>query len=99
MKTKQDREGKIAPKLRIFRNCINLIRCLPLLQYDEKNPCDAATEPHEITHITDALRYFCASWTYPPVTPKEAIQRSILERMFKTEKANYGDEGDFISWE
>lgn len=99
LKTKQDREGKIAPKLRIFRNCINLIRCLPLLQYDEKNPCDAATEPHEITHITDALRYFCASWTYPPVTPKEAIQRSTLERMFKTEKANYGDEGDFISWE
>lgn len=99
LQLKEDREGNKVPRLRIFKNCVNLIRCLPLLQYDEKNPCDAATEPHEITHITDALRYFCASWTYPPVTPKEVIQRSALERMFKTEKANYGDEGDFISWE
>ena len=38
-------------KLKIFRNCINLIRCLPTVQIDDKNPNDVATEPHELTHI------------------------------------------------
>lgn len=45
------------PRLRIFANCTELIRCLPLLQYSEKDPNDCATEPHDITHVTDALRY------------------------------------------
>ncbi|MBQ9992436.1 MAG: hypothetical protein IJP33_03290, partial [Firmicutes bacterium] len=45
--------------LQIFPNCVNLIRCLPALQTDSKNPNDCATEPHEITHAPDALRGFC----------------------------------------
>ncbi len=52
-------------RLKIFSTCRNLIRCLPLLQYDEKKVNDAATEPHEVTHAPDALRYFAISWTYP----------------------------------
>lgn len=48
------------PRLTIFRNCKNLIRCLCQLSYSEKNPCDAATSPHEITHAPDALRYFAS---------------------------------------
>lgn len=51
-------------KIKIFNNCINLIRCIPQLQHDEKNCNDVATEPHEITHIPDALRYYCVSHTY-----------------------------------
>ena len=51
--------------LKIFSNCINLIKYLPQLQHDEKEPNDVATEPHEPTHITDALRYFCVSRTAP----------------------------------
>lgn len=51
--------------LKIFSNCVNLIKYLPQLQHDEKEPNDAATEPHEPTHITDALRYFCVSRTAP----------------------------------
>lgn len=47
----------------IFSNCKNLLHCLPLLQHDEKDPSDASTEPHDITHICDALRYFCISRT------------------------------------
>lgn len=46
-------------KLRILDSCVNLIRCLPLLQYDERRYGDAATTPHEITHCPDALRGFC----------------------------------------
>ena len=45
------------PRLRIFRTCRELIHCLPLLQHDEKKPDDVATEPHNITHAPDALRY------------------------------------------
>lgn len=51
--------------LKIFSNCINLIKYLPQLQHDEKEPNDVATEPHEPTHITDALRYFCVSRVAP----------------------------------
>ncbi len=46
--------------LTISRECPNLIRCLPLLQYDTGRAGDASTEPHEITHAPDALRYFAS---------------------------------------
>lgn len=45
-------------RLKIFRNCKNLIRVLPQLQFDDKDPGDAAKEPHELTHACDAMRYF-----------------------------------------
>ena len=49
-------------KINIFENCSQLIRTLPLLIHDDKNPNDAAKEPHEVTHAPDALRYFVAAW-------------------------------------
>lgn len=48
-------------RMKIFRNCANLIRSLPQLLYDPHSPGDAATRPHEITHAPDALRYFACS--------------------------------------
>lgn len=48
-------------KLKIMRNCQNLIRCLPLLMHDKKRVGDAAVHPHAITHAPDALRYFAVS--------------------------------------
>ena len=59
-----DEQGRPAAKIRIFENCINLIRTLPLLQHDEHNPNDAAKDPHELTHAPDAIRYFVASRPY-----------------------------------
>lgn len=56
-------DGGRSARLKIFRGCKNLIRTLPMLQYDDKRPNDAAREPHEITHAPDALRYFCVYWT------------------------------------
>lgn len=58
-------------KLEIFENCTNLIRCIPLAQYDAKKINDMATEPHEITHSLDAIRYFATYWTH---APKEVAQ-------------------------
>lgn len=43
----------------IFSNCTKLIECLPALQRSQKKPNDCMTEPHDITHLPDALRYFC----------------------------------------
>ncbi len=68
--------------LKIFSNCLNIIRCLPQLQHDDKNPNDVATEPHELTHITDALRYFCVSRTAPSkeIVNKETTFNFEFER-------------------
>ncbi len=53
-----DRDGNLRPRLRIFSTCRNLIRCLPSLEWDPAVPGDCRTEPHELTHAPDALRYF-----------------------------------------
>ena len=67
LKVGVDEYGRKAAPLVIFRNCVNLIRCIPLAQYSDRNPNDVATEPHEITHSLDALRYFVAG----QIAPKE----------------------------
>lgn len=92
-KVRNEQTGEIYEDcdLKIFSNCLNLIRCLPQLQHDEKNPNDCAVEPHDITHITDALRYFCVSQTQPA-----KIEKSILKEFgFEETKAKY-DYGENI---
>jgi phage terminase large subunit len=56
-----DEFGKRTARLKIFDNCVNLIRTLPALQRDIQNPNDTAINPHELTHAPDALRAFCAT--------------------------------------
>ena len=53
-------DGRLTARLQIFESCLNLIRTLPLLQFDRRDVTDAAGEPHELTHAPDALRYFAA---------------------------------------
>jgi len=71
--TKCEQTGKtiITARLKIFSNCANLIRTLPQLQRDDKDPNDVATEPHELTHAPDALRYFLADRPVPTRIPKK----------------------------
>lgn len=59
----EDEQGLKTAKLRIFPGCVNLIRTLPQLRYDDKHINDVATEPHELTHGPDAIRGFCVFWT------------------------------------
>lgn len=69
-------------KLVIFDNCTELIKCLPALQVDPKRPTDCATEPHDITHAPDALRYFAVYWSRPaePEKPKSVkVRKDIYE--------------------
>ncbi len=72
--------GGCLPGIEISSACPFLIRCISELCYDEKNSCDASCDPHEITHITDALRYFCAS---RPVPATERTYPSPLEKYRK----------------
>lgn len=67
LKVFPDEQGQLTSKLHIFSNCVNLIRTLPAVQFDEKNPNDVAIEPHELTHAPDAIRYFCTMWQAPMI--------------------------------
>ena len=51
------------PALLVTEDCRALIRNIQLILHDDKNPSDCSTEPHDITHICDALRYFCVTRT------------------------------------
>ena len=64
------REGA-PPRLRFFRQCAEICRCLPLLQIDPAAPSDTLTEPHAITHAPDALRGFAITFVHPATRPRE----------------------------
>lgn len=66
-----DEQGQTIAPLRIFSNCLNLIRTLPSVAVDAKNPNDVAREPHELTHAPDAIRYFVAGRPIPAAMPIE----------------------------
>lgn len=66
---KKDSNG--IARLKIFKTCPYLIDHLPSLQRDPKRPNDTLTEPHEITHGPDALRYFAVYWYKPSPPPEE----------------------------
>lgn len=65
LRPRTDEQGIPAADLRIFSNCVNLIRTIPALQHDPRRPGDALREPHAITHAPDALRGFCVYATAP----------------------------------
>ena len=53
---------------------------------DEKEPNDVASEPHEYTHILDALRGFCTMRQLPSTEPSKAVdpQHSFIKKENKT---------------
>lgn len=92
IKSKDIETGKeiATSKLKIFRNCNNLIKNLPQVQTDEKNPNDVATEPHDLTHICDALRYFCVNFTRPTEVQKEKTEYEEQEEKNYRNYIDYG---------
>ena len=62
---RRDTDGEMRPRLTIFSSCRNLIRTLPALQHDTRNPSDTANTPHELTHAPDALRGYAATVREP----------------------------------
>lgn len=82
-----------ASNLVIFDNVAPLIEYLPAIQIDDKDPNDCATQPHELTHICDALRYFCISRISPT---KELVDREKTFYSMFEEKETYKDYGEEI---
>ena len=54
--------GRKEARLKIFRTCPKILDCLPALQRDPEKPEDCLTNPHEVTHLPDALRYFATGF-------------------------------------
>ena len=93
-KVHENDKGEKAAAIVIFKNCVNLIRCIPQLQYDDKNPNDVAKNPHEITHGPDALRYFVAGFPAPKTVIKKKVNRIPFplrpDNVMETETVVYG---------
>jgi phage terminase large subunit len=66
------RDDNDQPGLVVTEDCAGIIRNLPAIQHDERNPSDCSTQPHDITHICDAVRYFCVTRTLMPDKPVPA---------------------------
>lgn len=88
--------GEKFVRLKIFRNCHNLIRTLPQILIDEKNPDDCAKEPHELTHAPDALRYFAIYWTNPAPAPAEKRVKYRPDELEDYRRARTQAERDLI---
>ena len=80
LQPRKDTDGAVRPRLTIFDTCHNLIRTLPALQHDKRNPSDTANTPHELTHAPDALRGYAAT-VYEPVKamPQSAYDCEICD--------------------
>ena len=85
--------GEGEANLKFFSNCTNIIRCLPQLQHDDHDPSDVSTEPHEITHGPDAIRYFCAGRPVPN-KPKKPEPRYNFS--WEKPKADPGGRGERV---
>lgn len=96
-KRRNEHTGEIEQysNLVIFNTVLVLIQYLPQIQTDEKNPNDCATEPHELTHICDALRYFCVSRTKKPEEQKDKVIMSFFVEDSKV-KFDFGEEIEVV---
>ncbi len=78
------------PRLRIFSNCVNLIKNLSTIQHDEINPNDCAVTPHSITHLPDALRYFAVQHNnFPKINGKINSGAFVGDNPAKFLRRNY----------
>lgn len=82
-------EMRRTSKLKIFNTCINLVKYLPQVQKDTKNINDVATEPHYLTHVCDALRYFCVNYT---ADAKKEIDDSKKQNYMPSEIEDFFEE-------
>jgi phage terminase large subunit len=80
---KSEQTGKMitVSDIQIFKSCVYLILYLPQVRSNTKNINDVDTEPHYLTHITDALRYFCIMFTYPsrPLPKPELTEQEAFQ--------------------
>lgn len=78
-------------RMKIFSNCENLIKSLSQIKKDESDPNDVASEPHELTHSPDAIRYFCIMRQVPSVAKKESVNSENQRVLTVKPKDNLDD--------
>lgn len=83
-------------RLHIFRQCTEIIKCLPMLQIDPKRPTDCSTEPHEISHAPDALRGFAVYWTRPAPVQDTTPRREWTADMWEDYRNADEDERRYL---
>ncbi len=86
-----------APRIKIASCCENLIRCLPLLRFDERVREDAADTPHEITHAPEALRYALMS-RQPKAPPLQKPFKASIYAFDDYTPRKDGDYSDFLEF-
>lgn len=87
-------DGGYEARLKIFSCCTHLIEDLPALQVNIKKPNDCMTEPHDITHLPDALRYFALQYISPSkkkdeLTALQKYKKKVLSGKFDTARRYY----------
>lgn len=59
-------EDGTPPNLTFLKDtCPETIRCLQKIQKEKNKPTVYAKQPHDLTHLVDALRYFATFWSLP----------------------------------
>jgi phage terminase large subunit len=87
----EDEQNIMTANLVITKNCSNLIRCLPQVQCDPKDPNDVANTPHELTHSVDSLRYWVAGRPSPTIIKRSEKKTLLIDRFKKkTRKSPWG---------
>lgn len=74
-KDEQTGEEYQTARLTFSSRCINAIKCLGKIQKDKTKPNQYAKEPHDLTHIIDALRYFSTGRpiNVPPLNERQEM--------------------------
>lgn len=72
LRNEQTGEEYITARLRFLNDAVpNTWRCMTNILTDERNANDAAHDPHELTHLPDSIRAFCAGRPIPARLPAE----------------------------
>lgn len=93
-----DEFGKETAHIVFLSNCENIIRCLPQVQKDDKDPNDVATEPHELTHGPDAIRYWTAGRPRPGNVPVKEMMPDPFGVYVKNEVSFYDCDKSFCEF-
>lgn len=83
----------LSPKILFFNTCKMIIKFLPVIQRDSKNPNDCSLEPHEATHYPDAIRYFASEYVKLPKIESKVIsgtwhRRELIALGYTTPQIN-----------
>lgn len=84
----EDEQSIMTASLVITKNCVNLIRCLPQLQSDDRDPNDVSNTPHELTHGPDAIRGFVCGRPRPNIEQRKKKKSTLWMFESKQRESN-----------